>query len=178
VAAVDPVVVRAGEDGDAAALAAFGADSFRATYEADVPAEALDAFVGRTFGEAIQAAELADPACRFLVAEDAAGLAGYLLLRDGAPPPKVSADRPLLLDRFYVAPAAQGRGTGGALLRRAIDDAQAAGHDLLWLSVWERNVRAIAVYERWGFVPVGEITFDLAGVRQTDRLLALPLAVR
>jgi diamine N-acetyltransferase len=178
VAAVDPVVIRAGGRGDAAALAAFGAASFRSTYERDVPAEALDGFVSATFGDAIQAAELADPACRFLLAEVDGGLAGYLLLRDGTPPPGVPGDHPLLLDRFYVAPAAQGRGIGGALLRRAIDEAQDDGHDLLWLSVWERNARAIAVYQRWGFVPVGEIAFDLAGVRHTDQLLALPCPVR
>lgn len=176
---VDPVVIRTGEARDAAVLAAFAADSFRTTYEADVPAEALDAFVSGTFGDAIQAAELADPACRFLIAEVDAGLAGYLLLRaDAPPPPRLSGDHPLLLDRFYVAPIAQGRGIGGALLRRAIEEAQAGGHGLLWLSVWERNARAIAVYQRWGFAPVGEITFDLAGVRQTDQLLALRCPMR
>jgi diamine N-acetyltransferase len=90
-------------------------------------------------------------------------------------PPSVAGDRPLAISRLYVATDAQAEGVGTALLAHAVSGAQARGHDLLWLTVWDRNPRAIAVYERWGFVDVGEVDFDLAGVTQTDRLFVLRL---
>jgi diamine N-acetyltransferase len=169
-----PVTIREGVCNDAAVLAEFGAATFREAYASDVPVAALDDFIARTFGVALQMAELNDPACRFLLAELHGDLVGYALLEEAAPPAGVPGDRPVLLNRLYVAPAAQGSGVGGALLDRALREAGAKGQDVLWLSVWEHNHRAIAVYRRWGFVDVGEIAFDLAGEPQSDRVLALP----
>jgi diamine N-acetyltransferase len=169
-----PVTIREGVRADAAVLAGFGAATFRTTYEIDVPAAALDDFIARTFGVALQMAELDDPARRFLLAELHDDLVGYALLEEATPSIGVPGDRPVLLNRLYVAPVAQGRGVGGALLARALLEAGAKGQDVLWLSVWEHNHRAIAVYRRWGFVDVGEIAFDLAGEPQFDRVLALP----
>jgi diamine N-acetyltransferase len=169
-----PVTIREGVRADAAVLAGFGAATFRTAYEIDVPAAALDDFIVHTFGIARQMAELNDPACRFLLAELDDDLVGYGLLEESAPSIGLPGDRPVLLNRLYVAPVAQGRGVGGALLDRALRAARAKGHDVLWLSVWEHNHRAIAVYRRWGFVDVGEIAFDLAGEPQLDRVLALP----
>lgn len=176
-AAPDRLVIRTGLPSDATALAAFGAASFRSTYAADTPTQALDAFVGRLFGDGRQAAELGDPARCFLMAELGGQLVGYLLVHDTTPTPGVPGDRPLLIDRFYVDAAFHGRGIGGALLDRAARYAQSRDHDLLWLSVWEHNHRAGAVYRRWGFIDVGEVDFDLGGVRQTDHLLARPCGV-
>jgi ribosomal protein S18 acetylase RimI-like enzyme len=50
-----------------------------------------------------------------------------------------------------------------------------AGLDLggryLWLSVWERNPRAIAFYSKEGFIDVGSHDFHVGSDRRTDRLL-------
>jgi diamine N-acetyltransferase len=173
----DRLVIRTGLPTDATALAGFGAATFRSTYAADAPTRALDAFVGRLFGDGVQAAELADPARRFLMAELGGDLVGYLLLHDTTAPPGVPGDRPLLIDRFYVDVAVQGQGIGRALLDRAVRHARSRDYDPLWLSVWEQNHRAAAIYRRWGFVDVGEVGFDLAGVPQTDRLMARPCRV-
>lgn len=170
------LTIRTGTHADAAALAAFGAETFRDTYAADVPAGALNAFIRRHFGVAMQSAELADPACRFLLAETGDDVVGYGLLRDDVPPPvAVRADRPLLLDRLYVASSAQGRGVGRALLAAVREEALARTRDVLWLSVWEHNHRAIAIYRHWGFLDVGGVAFDLAGEPQVDRVLVLSL---
>jgi ribosomal protein S18 acetylase RimI-like enzyme len=41
----------------------------------------------------------------------------------------------------------------------------------IWLSVWERNPRAIAFYTKVGFVDVGSTDFYVGPDRQTDRVL-------
>ena len=49
---------------------------------------------------------------------------------------------------------------------------------MVWLGVWEENARAIAFYRKCGFVDVGSIDFFVGSDRQTDRVLAVPLAER
>jgi diamine N-acetyltransferase len=167
--------IRPGSPAAATALAAIGATTFRATYASDVPTEALESFVAGLFGVEAQAAELADPRCSFLLAALDDDLVGYSLVRDAPAPACVPGDSPLLLDRLYVEASAQGLGIGTALLTAVVETARSSGHDVVWLSVWEHNLRAIAIYARWGFVDVGEVAFDLAGEPQLDRVLALDL---
>ncbi len=57
----------------------------------------------------------------------------------------------------------------------AIESARASGAQTLWLGVWERNLRALAFYAKYGFVRVGEHTFTLGTDAQTDWVLARPL---
>jgi len=51
------------------------------------------------------------------------------------------------LDDLYLYPKYQGRGIGTAVLRRCIEQTELP----LWLYVFRRNTRAIALYERLGF---------------------------
>ena len=61
-------------------------------------------------------------------------------------------------------------------MRASLEAARDAGHRTLWLGVWERNVRAIAFYERWGFATVGEHLFRLGSNDQRDLIMARPVA--
>lgn len=45
----------------------------------------------------------------------------------------------------------------------------------MWLGVWERNPRAVAFDQKYGFTRVGEHTFVVGEDPQTDWLLARPL---
>ena len=61
--------------------------------------------------------------------------------------------------------------SGEALMRACIDEARRAGHQTIWLSVWERNGRAQAFYRKRDFHEVGEHVFQLGADRQTDILM-------
>jgi [ribosomal protein S18]-alanine N-acetyltransferase len=54
-----------------------------------------------------------------------------------------------------VAPKARGKGLGHALLRAAIDEAERAGAQTMFLEVGNDNPAALALYARLGFVNVG-----------------------
>jgi ribosomal-protein-alanine N-acetyltransferase len=54
-----------------------------------------------------------------------------------------------------VHPAEQGRGLGGALLARFLEQAAARGARRAFLEVAEDNAAARALYGRAGFTPVG-----------------------
>ena len=87
--------------------------------------------------------------------------------RSAAPGPA-----PIELKRIYVAKAWQGRRVAQALMDASLDAARARGARTLWLGVWERNPRALAFYEKYGFTRVGEQTFVLGNDEQTDWLFA------
>jgi ribosomal protein S18 acetylase RimI-like enzyme len=57
----------------------------------------------------------------------------------------------LYVDSVAVAPDFQGRGMGTMLLDAVAQEAQRRGKRALWLYCVERNTRARALYERYGF---------------------------
>jgi len=66
------------------------------------------------------------------------------------------ADDVLLMDGICVAEAARGMGLGTALLDAVKETARAKGLNSVRLDVIDSNPRARALYEREGFVPMGE----------------------
>lgn len=64
---------------------------------------------------------------------------------------------------LYVVPDARGQGVADGLLQAAMDAAQAQGIWQIELSVFVENHRAIALYERHGFVVTGKIPNAIEG---------------
>ncbi|HEX3344713.1 MAG TPA: GNAT family N-acetyltransferase [Polyangiaceae bacterium] len=160
--------VRRAAAGDEAVLAELGARTFRDTFAADNTPEDMAIYLGETFGREKQAAELADPAGCFLIAEIDRVAVGYARLREGAAPACVTAPRPIEIARIYAEKSWHGRGVGPALLRACLDEAAARGCGAVWLGVWDRNLRARAFYRKWGFVEIGAKIFPLGRDRQND----------
>jgi ribosomal protein S18 acetylase RimI-like enzyme len=161
---------------DAVLFAELGARTFRDAYREEADPVALEAFISDVFGPSVQAAELADATNRAGLASLDDVAVGYVLLRDEPPDVTVGGERPILLARLYVDVAAQGRGVGRALFGWVLEEASSLGRDVLWLTVWERNPRAIAIYEGWGFEHRGEIPFEFAGDVHRDLVMARPVA--
>jgi ribosomal protein S18 acetylase RimI-like enzyme len=163
--------VRRAEPKDAGPLAALAERTFRATFGSSNSRENMDAHCARSFGEAIQASEIVDPAIETFVCEDGAELAGYAQLRWGVAPPCVAAARPAEIQRIYVDRRWQGQGVAQALMDRLLDAATRGGADALWLGVWEHNPRAVAFYRKIGFEKVGHHVFRLGDDPQHDWIL-------
>lgn len=165
------IAIRPATSEDAAILADLGARTFRETFEPYISGPDLDAFLATAYGEAIQRAELVDPARPARILEADGVPVGFLQLRLGHREPGVPGERPVELQRIYVLRAAQGSGRGAALMAEAVEMARAWGADVLWLGVWENNHKALAFYGRTGFREVGEHIFQVGS--QTDRDLIL-----
>jgi GNAT superfamily N-acetyltransferase len=86
------------------------------------------------------------------------------------------------LHKLYVVPMEWGRGLGGALLAHVTGSAVAEGYDAMRLNVNKYNQRAIAVYQRKGFVQVAAEVVPIGGGYVMDdyvmekRLILSPLA--
>ena len=156
------MIIRKATDADAAALAAFGARTFAATFAAQNTPEDMEQFLRSAYGEAQQRREIADPLMTTLLCEAAGVLLGFAQLRGGDDPSTIE------ILRLYVDPAHHGRGVAQSLMEACLAAARNAGARTIWLGVWERNARAIAFYEKCGFVHEGEHPFLVGSDLQTD----------
>lgn len=164
---------------EAQELALLGERLWRETYAGLIPSSNLELHLAGTFGLVQQTGELVDPANWTLVVEAEGGLRGYALLRAHGPEVATAAvpfERPLEVARFYVDRTLHGRGAAQALMAEVLARAAAAGHDGVWLQVWEQNPRAIRFYAKAGFQDVGEATFRIGRQVDRDRVLTQRLA--
>jgi GNAT superfamily N-acetyltransferase len=170
------VLIRRGASGDAEALADLAARTFLEAYREETAEADLLAYIEAHHGVVREAADLADPVVAIGLAEADGRLVGYVDVRGDEPPPlELGGRRPILLHRLYVDASAQGLGIGKSLFDWYVAEARRLGGDVLWLTVWERNRRAIAIYERWGFVDVGSVAFHVGVDEQRDRVMVRPL---
>jgi RimJ/RimL family protein N-acetyltransferase len=113
---------------------------------------------------------LADPRCLQLSATVGGELAGNLGLR---PDPHPNSGHVTWVG-MSVAQPFRSLGLGGALLETAAEWARAAGFVKLALGVFPENVRAIAFYQRHGFIEEGRrrAQFVRAGQYHDEVLMA------
>jgi len=169
------MIIRPATPEDAGLLEEMGATTFRDAFGAQNTPENMDAYLAASFSAEIQAAELADPSSAFVIAEDEGVAVGYAKLTEGPAPAAVAGQRPIEVVRIYARREWIGRKVGALLMQTCLDVAREKGCDVLWLGVWEHNPRAIAFYRRWGFVAVGEHTFQLGSEPQRDVLMQIEI---
>lgn len=165
------LTIRRGTPADALLLSELGTVTFSETFAADNTTEDMAAYIATAFSVEQQTRELEDPASIFLIAEVDGSAAGYARLYAGEPEKGVEGTKPIELVRLYVSREWLGRGIGAELMRACIDEAHQAGHDSVWLGVWERNIRAQAFYRKWNFRSVGEHMFRLGADLQRDLVM-------
>jgi GNAT superfamily N-acetyltransferase len=161
--------------GDAAALAALMADTFIETYAADSDAELIAAHIATAFDPETVAHRLADPRRTTLWLLDSGQAVGFLSLNTGGAQTVEGLADGLEVEQVYLRASHHGQGLGAMLLGRAVTAARELGLGFVWLGVWERNERAIAVYEHLGFRAFDEHVFFLDTEPHRDLLLRLDL---
>jgi len=170
---IDQTRIRPADAGDIKPLAELAARTFKDAFAKDNDPEDVQSYIDQSFSPERLRAELANADNLFLLAflAEADFPVGYAKLRSGTLDPSVRGPDPVELERLYVDQGAIGSGIGAALMRAVLDAARRGGHKTLWLGVWERNARAIAFYQRWGFEVVGDHAFRLGSDEQTDLIM-------
>ncbi|HYL72161.1 MAG TPA: GNAT family N-acetyltransferase [Candidatus Dormibacteraeota bacterium] len=164
--------IRKAELRDALRLAELAESTFRDTFGALNTAEDMALHCRSYYGEALQAAEIASADGITLVSAAGQQLVGYAQLRWGRAPACVSGRAAGEIQRLYVARDWHGKGVARELMEACIEALVRRGSDVLWLGVWERNLRAIAFYRKYGFVAVGDHVFPLGRDPQRDIVMA------
>ncbi len=112
--------------------------------------------------------ELRQPLNYFFFAKVKDGIAGYLKLSVSQVPHETDA---LEIARIYVAKEKIGSGIGKSLMDFAFSFARQYNKKMIWLGVWEHNLRAINFYNNYGFEKFGEHLFMVGNDAQTDWLM-------
>lgn len=170
-----PLNIRSASPDDGDLLAAFGATAFRDTYrDLDDPDE-IEQYVAKSFTPEVVRSQIADPASIVLLAYSDSELVGYAHIRHSDVPLCVSGPSPIELVRLYLAKASIGKGYGAQLMRAVFGEARELNCRTIWLGVYDRNIRAVEFYQRFGFVQVGTKEFILGGRVYIDPVMAAPV---
>lgn len=161
--------------GDIESLAITGQRLFIATYGNICGPDDLAAHVDDYFSEGAVARELDRDGVRYLLAMDEQDIVGFLKLRQSDIPRSVPADSAFEVQQLYVSADRQRHGIGRRLMDRAVEIAEQASVQGLWLSVWDEADWAICFYQRCGYHTVGTTDFWLGESHYNDFLMWLPV---
>jgi len=114
-----------------------------ATFDTEAPGET---FFAEKFGQMI---ELGHPV---LIAEEAGKVIGYAYASTYRPRP---AYRFTAEDSIYLAPEAQGKGLGGQLLARLLEESRAFGFKQMLAVITAERANSIRLHEKHGFRLIG-----------------------
>jgi len=166
----DLTIRRAGP-ADAAALCENSRSTFTETFGHLYPPSDLRAFLNGAHSVEIAAHDLADPASAVWLAEADGRAVGHALVGPcKLPHPEVT---PACgeLKRIYLESAWHGGGDGARLMDLALAWLERDGPRRIWLGVWSQNLRAQALYHRFGFEKVGEYEFPVGEIRDQEFIL-------
>ena len=158
------MIIRRATIADAAPLAVFGRRTFIDAFGAQNTPEDVEAYCARSYGVTQQTREISDGIT--LLGEEHGVLIAFAQLHRSQSP---FGD--IELGRFYVDRDHHGRGFARDLMDAVLAAARTLGGRKLWLSVWERNPRAIRFYEKYGFRDEGTQPFLVGSDLQTDRVM-------
>jgi ribosomal protein S18 acetylase RimI-like enzyme len=155
---------------DAALIADISRQTFYDSFIDDNKPEDMQLFLKEQFTRGRLMLEVGRPELRFVLALVDDNVAGYLKLREGRAPAGLEGAT-LEIARLYACKPYIGKGVGAALMAESLRIASEEKKQWVWLGVWERNARAIAFYERWGFEKFGECDFLLGRDVQRDWMM-------
>jgi diamine N-acetyltransferase len=165
-----PKIVRATE-AHLPEIARLAGEIWRAHYPGIISTAQIDYMLGKMYSLATLSDEITHGAVcyeRLLVAGELAGFAAHGPTGE----PKV-----FKLHKIYLRLAQHGQGLGTLLLRHCERDVIKLGARRLMLTVNKRNAKAIAAYERNGFVVTNSVVVDIGcGFVMDDYVMTKDLA--
>lgn len=168
------MILREARAADIPAISRLATDAFIAKFGHLYSAENLNAFLEESLSETAIAAEMANPARVYRLAEGEGGaLLGYckIGLTCGFPE-HARGQKVMELKQLYTAPDATGKGIGAALMDWAEEQFATHGADEVQISVYAYNDGAHRFYQRYGYGKVADITFKVGDHLDPEFLFA------
>jgi ribosomal protein S18 acetylase RimI-like enzyme len=157
--------------GDAAILSAISRQTFFDTFTGTCTEEDMQSFLDTNFNLQQVERELSNNDDYYWLARAGDEVVGYLrLMEDYSQFPLIKQWKALELKRIYVLREFQGKGVAPLLMEHTINFARENNYQVVWLGVWEHNLRAQAFYRKQGFEDSGHThDFPIGHTPQTDR---------
>ena len=157
--------------GDLEQLKQISIQTFSDTFAKDNDPHDLNEYLINAYSNEKLSKELAAEESEFYFIYANDRLAGYLKLNVGEAQTEPIADNGMEIERIYVDVQFKRLGLGKRLYEKAISRAKELKKEVLWLGVWEKNVPALAFYEKMGFVQAGQHSFFMGTDEQIDLIM-------
>ena len=161
---------------DVERLQAIGRITFSQTFSAHNSPEDMADYLNKSYSIDKLVDEIENPNAEFYFAQDGETVIGYLKINTGDAQTEKNDLNAFEIERIYVDEAYLGKKIGQLLFNKAIDLAKEKKATYVWLGVWEENHRALAFYNKNGFVPFDKHIFKLGNDEQTDIMMKLTLS--
>lgn len=165
------MIIRRASYADLHSLLHLAETSFRETYESHNDPEVFSIYIKENFNEEIMGHELADSRASFFIALTEGRPVGYAKLGTGRQQPNWPSHSQIEIERLYFLQSSQGRGLGTRLMTYCMELAREQGYSIIWLGVWEQNLKAISFYIRQGYRQFGKHIFWMGPEAQEDILM-------
>ncbi|MEP6901676.1 MAG: GNAT family N-acetyltransferase [Actinomycetota bacterium] len=153
------IKIRQGTAADAKLISVLGTVSFYEAYFEQDDAHDLANYIQESFELEKIRAEIEDTKTTFFIIYSDEKAVGYAKLCEDSKVYCIESENSIELRRIYTIERVYGTGIGESLLKYCLATARARGFEILWLGVWEENIRAQKFYAKHGFTRVGEISF-------------------
>ncbi|WP_079526859.1 GNAT family N-acetyltransferase [Solibacillus isronensis] len=152
-------------------LQTISRDTFYETFHEQNSEESMTTYLNTAFSAVKLTAELENKHSLFKLLYVNEELAGYLKVNiDEAQSEQLGPDA-LEVERIYILSRFQKLGLGKVLINEAIKLANEMNKNKIWLGVWEKNMNAIAFYEKAGFEKTGSHSFFMGEEEQIDFIM-------
>lgn len=167
------IIIRPITAEDVPALSAMARETFYKTFTGTCSEEDMQQFLDKHYNEQQLLSEVTmDNNHFFFAVLDGEPVAYLQFMEDYSGLPLMKKWKALELKRIYVLDKFHGQGIAQMLIEYCIDFAKSNGYEVVWLGVWEHNLRAQKFYAKYGFEDSGHThDFPIGNTPQTDNWL-------
>lgn len=164
------IIIRRVTIADVAALSQIARQTFFDTFTGTCTPADMESFLDAYYNEDQMRKELKDEETYCFFAEIDGVPAAYLYFKeDYTNFPTEKKWKALELKRIYVLKEYHGKGIAQKLMDYILKAAAEKKYEMIWLGVWEHNLRAQKFYEKYGFINSGYThDFPIGNTPQTD----------
>ncbi|NEU27532.1 GNAT family N-acetyltransferase [Paenibacillus polymyxa] len=146
-------------------------ETFNDTFKDQNSPENMQVYLEKAFNLKQLEKELSNVFSEFFFIYFNAERVGYLKININDAQSEKMGDESLEVERIYIKNKFQKHGLGKYLINKAIEIALGHHKKKVWLGVWEKNEKAIAFYEKMGFVQTGAHSFYMGDEEQIDFIM-------
>ena len=167
------ITIRPVTENDIVLLTELGRTTFIESFSEQNNPVNVQKYLTESYAFEVIKVEFDNPKNHFFIAEFNSEPAGFIkiIFDEDEDHPILKDKKCLQLKRIYILEKFQSLGISRKMLNKLFEIAIENHFELIWLGVWEKNIKAITVYEKWGFEKFGSHIFNLGGDLQTDLLM-------
>jgi diamine N-acetyltransferase len=168
---VTNISVRQASVADVDTIVSLGRKTFVETYGDTNEKEKVSAYVDKMFNHETIEKEVNTFGERFFIAYVGDLPVGFTKLSENKIPKGLNGKKKIQVERIYVLKEYQGFKIGTELIEKVVTVAKEEEYKVIWLTVWQKNNKAVQFYQKAGFVIYDTDTFQFGDELHDDFLM-------